>query len=197
METKMCKKCGIKKTLEQYRMQKNRNGTYRYCSWCKNCEKQYTNKWKREHQEEIYNKRKKYIEEYNKQYWKNNREEIIKKRNIYFKERRKNDIVYKLKLQIRNLVNISLKSKNHRKNTKTSIILCCDLDYFVEYLLQTFKDNYGYEWDGKEKVHIDHIIPLATANTKEDIIKLCHYTNLQLLKAEDNQKKGSKLNYKI
>ena len=47
-------------------------------------------------------------------------------------------------------------------------------------------------YDNKEKVHIDHIIPLATAKTEEDVIKLCHYTNLQLLKAKDNLKKGAK-----
>lgn len=48
-----------------------------------------------------------------------------------------------------------------------------------------------------KKVHIDHIIPLATAKTEEDVIKLCHYTNLQLLKGEDNLSKGDKLDWKL
>ena len=66
---------------------------------------------------------------------------------------------------------------------------------FINHLLETFKNNYGYKWDGIEKVHIDHIIPLATAKTKEEVIKLCYYTNLQLLKAKDNIEKGNKLNW--
>jgi hypothetical protein len=47
-------------------------------------------------------------------------------------------------------------------------------------------DNYG-EW------HIDHIIPLASADTEEEVLKLYHYTNLQPLWAIDNIRKGSKI----
>lgn len=49
----------------------------------------------------------------------------------------------------------------------------------------------------KGKVDIDHIIPLASAKTKDEIIKLCHYTNLQLLKHSDNLLKGDKLNWQV
>jgi len=50
----------------------------------------------------------------------------------------------------------------------------------------------GMNWDNQGKWHIDHIIPLSSGNTEEEIIKLCHYTNLQPLWAIDNMKKGSK-----
>ena len=42
-------------------------------------------------------------------------------------------------------------------------------------------DNHGTYWE------IDHIIPLATATTEEDIIRLNHYTNLQPLEAYYNR----------
>ena len=48
-------------------------------------------------------------------------------------------------------------------------------------------------WENHGKWHIDHIIPLSTANTEEDILNLCHYTNLQPLWAEDNIKKSNKI----
>ena len=34
-------------------------------------------------------------------------------------------------------------------------------------------------------------------NTEEEVIKCCYYTNLQLLKAEDNLKKGDKTNWEL
>ena len=47
-------------------------------------------------------------------------------------------------------------------------------------------NNYG-DWQ------VDHITPLASAQTKEDLVKLCHYSNLQPLWAFDNRVKGAKL----
>lgn len=47
-------------------------------------------------------------------------------------------------------------------------------------------DNYG-EW------HLDHIIPISSAKTEEEVIKLNHYTNFQPLWAEDNWNKGNKI----
>ena len=47
-------------------------------------------------------------------------------------------------------------------------------------------DNYG-------KWHIDHIIPISSAKTEEDIIRLNHYTNFQPLWAVDNLRKSNKV----
>ena len=89
----------------------------------------------------------------------------------------------------------SFQRKGYSKNNKTEKIIGLNKEEFVGHLLTTFINNYGYEWDGEEPVHIDHIIPLATAKTEDEVIKLCHYTNLQLLKAKDNLEKGCKTEF--
>ena len=135
-----------------------------------------------------------------------------KKRKIYNQEnaeklrewRRKNkkrrkavDPLYKLSEQTRTLINNCFRRQGYKKNSKTFSIVGVDYKTFYNYLMETFKNNYGYEWDGKEEVHIDHIIPIATAKTKEDIIRLCYYTNLQLLKGKDNLEKSDKLDWSL
>ena len=69
----------------------------------------------------------------------------------------------------------------------------CSFEEFKIYLESKFEswmtwDNKGlyngdldYGWD------IDHIIPISTAKTEEELIKLNHYSNLQPLCSKTNR----------
>jgi len=156
--------------------------------------KEYKKEYYQNNKEKIDLKNKDNYYKYNdyyKNYYKNNKIKIKLYRNIFLK-----NPINKLKKQIRNMIYDSFKRQHKVKKRHSEELLGCDLDFFVNYLLDTYKNNYGIEWDKIEKVHIDHIIPLATAKTEEDVIKLCHYKNLQLLKAEDNLKKSDKVYFK-
>jgi len=48
-------------------------------------------------------------------------------------------------------------------------------------------ENQGTYW------HMDHIIPISSAQTDEDVYRLNHYTNFQPLYWEDNLKKSNKI----
>lgn len=133
-----------------------------------------------------------------KQYYEDNKERIKKRSKTYqqlnrnkinmYRQTRKNiDPLYKLKCDIRTRIGQILRDNGIKKDLKTEQILGCSLDEFKQYIETLWQpwmnwNNKGlyngtpdYGWD------IDHVIPLSTAKTKEDVIKLNHYTNLQPL----------------
>lgn len=144
-------------------------------------------------QQEYYINHKEERKEYYKKYRKKPENKI--KINNYIKQRKKEDKLYEFSNRIRHLIKRSISKMGYTKKSKTYQILGCDFETVYNHLLKTYKKNYGVDYNFKEKVHIDHIIPISTAKTEEDVVKLCHYTNLQILKAEDNLKKSNKLNW--
>ena len=111
----------------------------------------------------------------------------------YFRERKKTDNLFKISCNLRTLISLSFKKNGYTKESKTYNILGTSFDEFrihIESLWLDWMnwDNYGkyngelnYGWD------IDHIIPLSSAKSEDDIIKLNHYTNLQPLCSKINR----------
>jgi hypothetical protein len=107
----------------------------------------------------------------------------------YLKQRSLSDPVFAMACRLRVRTSVAILKKGYSKTSKTKEILGCsweDLKYHLES-----KFNNGMSWKNRNLWHIDHIVPLASAKSKEELISLCHYTNLQPLWAEDNLKKGS------
>ena len=82
-----------------------------------------------------------------------------------------------------------------KRNVLTEDVLGAPIQEVWGHLTSTYKINYGIEWGG-QPYHIDHMVPLSTAKTKENILKLYHYTNLQMLTPEDTKIKSNNLNWK-
>ena len=109
----------------------------------------------------------------------------------YVKLRRNNDPLYKLKHNLRTRIKRFFNSKNITKQNKTFDIVGCTPEFLKEHIENQFTEGMSWELMGQH-IHIDHIIPLSSANTEEEVYKLCHYTNLQPLWAKDNMKKSNK-----
>lgn len=137
-----------------------------------------------------------------KEYNIENREKLNTLRNIYNKNRKKNDPLYKLTINIRSFILSSLKTKGYVKKSKTNEILGCSFEDFQIHLENKFESwmswnnrglyngDFNYGWD------IDHIIPLSSAKTEDEIIKLNHYSNLQPLCSYTNRYiKKDNINY--
>lgn len=125
-------------------------------------------------------------------YAKNNRvkvNEILKR----YKAKKRLDPIYVLSQQMSCLVRISLVNKGFPKRGKTIDIVGCDWNTFASHIERQFLPN--MTWDNRSEWHIDHIIPLASAKTEEDVIRLNHFTNLRPLWAKDNLSKGAKMEH--
>jgi len=141
----------------------------------------------KEKHKEYYQKNREVIKEKVKQYVKNNPDKVRETQNKWRKNKLESDMLYKLSYNFSKKLRKIIKRNGHSKKDKTIDILGCTFQEFknhIESLWQPWMtwDNYGlydgsldYGWD------IDHVKPLATAISEEDIIKLNHYTNLQPL----------------
>lgn len=115
------------------------------------------------------------------------------------RERRKTDIAYRIKCNLRNRQYRAIKGK--QKVGSAVRDLGCSINFLKGYLEVQFYDNpetgekmtwnnYGfYGW------HIDHDTPLSSFDLtdREQFLKACHFSNLQPLWWFENLSKGDKL----
>ena len=99
--------------------------------------------------------------------------------------------VNKLKHRIGNLIRFSLKAKGYSKKSATCRILGCSHAEFYAHIEKQFVRGMSWSLMGT-RIHIDHIVPLASAKTEEDVLALNHFSNLRPLWAEENLKKSAK-----
>lgn len=142
----------------------------------------------------INNKEK--INEKKKAWALNNKEKVKKAKYDYVKKKMSEDPLYKLKHHIICSVIQSFKRNNYTKKSRTFNILGCTYEFFKKHIESQWEswmtwDNYGNK-NGISKTKnkswdIDHIIPLSSAKTEEDVIRLNHYTNLQPLCSYTNR----------
>ena len=219
METKVCSKCKEDKKVCEFGNSKSSKDGLLYC--CKKCNsergKKYVKenpkkvleqqkKWRDKNPEWVYNRHKKWREENPekvKELKKNWIDKNPKKRKQYRenhkprkrerrKESRDTDPVFNLTNRMRCRLWKYLKIFEITKKNKTFDIVGCTPEFLKEHLEKQFTEGMSWELLGKH-IHIDHIIPLSSAKTEDELYKLCHYTNLQPLWAEDNLKKSNKI----
>jgi hypothetical protein len=219
MEKKICSKCEIEKDVCEFgKLTSSKDGLRNTCKECRKNEKDnnkehYLNKskeWRLNNQSNVKEYNKKYSNENKeklkilwKEYRKKNKPSMLVKRKEYIdrnrdiinlktKERLTNDPLFRLIKYSRNRISQYLKTKDISKSNTTFNIIGCPPEFLKEYIESQFTEGMSWGLMGKH-IHIDHIIPLSSAKTEEEIYKLCHYTNLQPLWAEDNLKKSNKI----
>lgn len=88
---------------------------------------------------------------------------------------------------------MAVKALGVYKTRSTRALVGCWAGELKTHIESLWKEGMTWENYGLKGWHIDHIIPLASADSVESLERLCHYTNLQPLWAQDNMLKSDKI----
>lgn len=206
MAIKRCIDCSeLKPTTEFYKDSRYKDG---YGSYCKSCNAQRTYKArdkyrKTEKGKEAWKKAAKAYNESDKgklrrQKYKNS--DTYKRRtqtrsgkdkiNAYIRYKRQTNPFFRLSANLRKRIGNSINGVGYSKKSKTYEILGIEYDEFRSYLEKQFDNNMN--WDNYGEWHLDHIIPISSANNEEEVYKLNFFLNFQPMWAKDNISKSNK-----
>ncbi len=193
-----CKRCKIKYQKELSLQNKNKIKEYKKAYHVKNIESI------KEKKKNNYESNKDYVKEKSKIYYALNRDKKLEYQKEYAKnhkvERNKNtnrrlkeDNLFRLRCAISKMLNSIFRRIGLYKESRSENIIGCSIPELKSYFESKFDmwmnwNNYGkYNGELNHGWDIDHIIPVSTAKTEEDIIKLNHYSNLQPLCSKINR----------
>jgi hypothetical protein len=66
--------------------------------------------------------------------------------------------------------------------------LACDHPKLRDHIAARFRN--GMSWERYRQWEVDHIKPLSSARTLNELVALCHFSNLQPLWRSENLRKG-------
>lgn len=181
VDYKICRTCDINKPSNDFHRSKaSLDGLMFQCKLCKT-----------QYMKDHYQLNKERIKTQARSYFKQNKSKVNASRLRYQKHKESTDLTFKLVRRLRNRLYYALKRASWKKDTHFHKYIGCTLDELKQHLSTQFQS--GMSWDNYGSWEIDHIIPLSSGKTQEDLYKLCHYTNLQPLWVKDNRSKSNKI----
>jgi hypothetical protein len=202
-----------------YKHRSHKDGLASHCKSCdkKSCKKfkennkalvkQLNINWRDKNKEVLQTRRKEYYElnreeviQRNNNYNNKNREKVRKRKTAQSKKKREENPLFRMAFNLRRRTNLAF--KKIIKSKKTTDLLGCSMETAFVHIESQFYchpitgenmtwGNYGKLWE------IDHKDPIGLAGTREELEKLCHYTNLQPLWKEDHKIKTAIDNKRI
>jgi hypothetical protein len=142
-------------------------------------------------------KSKDHLQAYNKA----NRERDREKLKKWAKEKYASDPKYALIVKARGFTRHAFERLGFKKTSKTAEILGCDWETLKQHIESQFYG--GMTWEsfqqknhiGTSMVEIDHIIPISSAETEEDVMRLSGYKNLRPMWWWENREKRDKITH--
>lgn len=217
MSSKICKKCNIDKTLDHCHAHCNKQGTLIYSSACILCRRAIACTWNKANKEKHNTSQAKW--RHSNKELDNQRSQLSKIKHVDSVRRCRrirqqrikatygmseksikynNSISHKIKYSLRSRLYNAIKN-----NHNTSVIkigshvadLGCTIEELKIYLESKWQSGMTWGNWSFRGWHIDHVIPLSSFDLtdREQLLKACHYTNLQPLWWYDNISKSDKM----
>lgn len=101
--------------------------------------------------------------------------------------RRKSDPTLAMRSRLSRLMAHALRGAGVLKNSPTLEMLGYTADDLRRHIEKQLTD--GMSWDNRSEWQLDHIIPVSTARTKDDVIALNQLSNLRPMWAKENNRK--------
>jgi len=132
-------------------------------------------------------------------YYETNKDRSRKNLRRWVKARYAADPQYALIVKARTLIRHAFNRFGFKKKTKTEELLGCDWETLKRHIESQFYG--GMTWEsfqqknhiGTSMVEIDHIIPISSAKTEEDVMRLSNHNNLRPLWWWENRDKRDKI----
>lgn len=152
-----------------------------------NCDKlrKYHAKYREENREKARERQERYRARHQKR--------IVERQRVWSANKRSADPVYRAIVSARTRLGIAIRAGGYKKSATSQRLLGCSWEAFVKHIEAHFTDGMSWENYGFRGWHIDHVVPVSSAKTLEELIPLLHYTNLQPLWAKDNFAKSDKI----
>ena len=161
-----------------------------------------SNEWKKENRDRVNQYAKDYrqenlphVKEALKRWREKNRDHVSAYSLERFKWKYQNDPSFRLKHNIGCLIRIAIVKKGFAKTSRTHEVLGCGYEFFKAHIERQFLK--GMSWENRDSWHLDHITPIATAKTEDEVLALNHFSNLRPMWAKDNLSKGAKITHLI
>jgi len=101
--------------------------------------------------------------------------------------RRAANPLFKLACNSRRMIRLAIQKRGYQNQTKTQGVLGCEFEILRTHLERQFKPEMS--WSNFGEWNIDHIIPVSSGMTTDEVLALNHYSNLQPMWSRYNKLK--------
>ncbi len=126
-------------------------------------------------------------------FYRKNKKSVNESGRIYKNKKRKSDLNYRLRDNLRARLRGAI--KNNQKSGSAVQDLGCSIDFLKVYLENKFVEGMSWSNYGNRRGQwsIDHMIPLSKLDLadRQQLLKACHFSNLQPLWHVDNVTKSN------